>query len=177
MKKIILFATALLMAGCGFMQSSASGNGSQQTTASTQQTSSSSTNAAMTAGQGAGNALHALYTQYIADGKKYNYKNTQNILNTVTLIANCEGLKENYNNKTYRTEFGKGLVASSLGLVTQDNVETVTNSLVDMVKNSETVQTASAQAQSTASEAASYANTAAQYAGALSTLLSAFGGK
>ena len=173
MKKIILFATALMMVGCGFMQNSASGNGSQQTTAGTQQTSSSSTNAAMTAGQGAGNALHALYTQYIADGKKYNYKNTQNILNTVTL----EGLKENYKNKTYLTEFGKGMIASSLGLVTQNNVEQVTNSLVDMVKNSETVQTATAQAQSTASEAASYANTAAQYAGALSTLLSAFGGK
>ena len=176
MKKIILFATALLMAGCGFMQNSASSNGSQQTTA-TQQTTGSSTNAAMTAGQGAGNALHALYAQYVADGKKYNYKNTQNILNTVTLVANCEGLKENYKNKTYLTEFGKGLVASSLGLVTQNNVEQVTNSLVDMVKNSETVQTATTQAQNTANTAASYANTASQYAGALSTLLSAFGGK
>ena len=177
MKKIILFATALMMVGCGFMQNSASGNGSQQTTAGTQQTAGTSTNAAMTAGQGAGNALHALYAQYVADGKKYNYKNTQNILNTVTLVANCEGLKENYKNKTYLTEFGKGMIASSLGLVTQNNVEQVTNSLVDMVKNSETVQTATAQAQSTASEAAGYANTAAQYAGALSSLLSIFSGK
>ena len=176
MKKIILFATALMMVGCGFMQNSASGNGSQQTTA-TQQTTGSSTNAAMTAGQGAGNALQALYAQYVADGKKFNYKNTQNILNTVTLVANCEGLKENYKNKTYLTEFGKGMIASSLGLVTQNNVEQVTNSLVEMVKNSETVQTATTQAQNTANTAASYANTASQYAGALSTLLSAFGGK
>jgi hypothetical protein len=56
-------------------------------------------------------------------------------------------------------------------------VETVTNSLVDMVKNSETVQEAKTQTQSTASTAAGYANTAAQYAGALSTLLGTFAGK
>lgn len=118
-----------------------------------------------------------LYSQYKADGNKYDYKNMQNVLNTVTLVANCEGLKENYKNTSYLKEFGKGMVASSLGLVTQDNVEQVTNSLVDMVKNSETVQTATQTAQNTANTAAGYANTAAQYAGALSTLLSAFGGK
>ena len=186
MKKIILFATAIMMAGCGFMQNSTSSNNSQpaQPAATTAQAS----NAAMTAGQGAGNALLAIYNQYKADGNKYDYKNMQNILNTVTLVANCEGLKENYKDKTYRSEFGKGMVASSLGLVTQNNVETVTNSLVEMVKNSETVknaqsqttqavQNAANQAQSTANQAASYANTAAQYAGALSTLLGAFGGK
>lgn len=119
----------------------------------------------------------ALYNQYKADGNKYDYKNMQNILNTVTLVANCEGLKDNFKDKTYLKEFGKGMIASSLGLVTQNNVETVTNSLVDMVKNSETVQNATTQAQSTASTAAGYANTAAQYAGALSTLLGAFSGK
>jgi hypothetical protein len=112
----------------------------------------------------------------------------QNIINTMSLVSNCEGLKENYKDKTYLKEFGKGMVASSLGLVTQNNVETVTNSLVNMVKNSETVknaqtqttqavQNAANQAQNTANQAASYANTAAQYAGALSTLLGAFGGK
>jgi hypothetical protein len=131
----------------------------------------------VSAGQGAGNALLALYNQYKADGNKYDYKNMQNVLNTVTLIAQCEGLKDNYKDKTYLKEFGKGMIASSLGLVTQNNVETVTNSLVDMVKNNETVQSATTQAQSTASQAASYANTAAQYAGALSTLLGAFSGK
>jgi hypothetical protein len=142
----------------------------------------------VSAGQGAGTALQALYAQYKADGNKYNYKNMQNIINTMSLVSNCEGLKENYKDKTYLKEFGKGMVASSLGLVTQNNVETVTNSLVEMVKNSETVknaqtqttqavQNAANQAQNTANQAASYANTAAQYAGALSTLLGAFGGK
>ena len=172
MKKIILFATALMMVGCGFQQAAVSNN--QQ--AATQQaavTTAQSSNAAMSAGQGAGTALQALYAQYKADGK-YDYKNMQNILNTVTLVANCDGLKENYKDKTYLKEFGKGLIASSLGLVNQNNVSTVTNSLVNMIQNSESVQNISSQAQNTASQAAQYANTAAQYAGSISSLLSLF---
>ena len=178
MKKAFLMAVVMMMAGCGFMKNSTSSNTTttaQPTTTTT--TTTQNSNAAMSAGQGAGNALMNLYSQYKADGNKYDYKNMQNVLNTVTLVANCEGLKENYKNTSYLKEFGKGMVASSLGLVTQDNVEQVTNSLVDMVKNSETVQTATQTAQNTANTAAGYANTAAQYAGALSTLLSAFGGK
>ena len=185
MKKILCLSVAvMMMAGCGFMKNSTSSNAPQTTNTAATNVASN----ALSAGQGAGNALMQLYNQYKADGNKYDYKNMQNILNTVTLVANCEGLKENYKDKNYRTEFGKGMVASSLGLVTQNNVETVTNSLVEMVKNSETVKNAQAQttqavqnaanqAQSTANQAASYANTAAQYAGALSTLLGAFSGK
>ena len=177
MRKSILFvAAALLMASCGFLKNTTSSNTTSQPAATTSTTANAG-NTATTAGQGAGNALLALYNQYKADGNKYDYKNTQNILNTVSLIANCEGLKENYKDKTYLSEFGKGMIASSLGLVTKDNVETVTNSLVTMVKDSETVQNATTQVQNTATTAAGYANTAAQYAGALSTLLSAFGGK
>ena len=176
MKKIILFATAIMMAGCGFMQNSTSTNTTAQP-AQTTVTTQNAGNAAMTAGQGTGNAIMALYKQYKADGNKYDYKNMQNALNTVTLIANCEGLKDNYKDKAYLSEFGKGMIASSLGLVTQNNVEAVTNSLVDMVKSSETVKNASTTAQNTANTAASYANTAAQYAGALSTLLGAFSGQ
>lgn len=178
MKKVIIMAAvALMVAGCGFLKSSTSSNQPAQQTQATTTTTTQTGNTAVTAGQGAGDALLKLYNQYKADGNKFNYKNTQNILNTVSLVANCEGLKENYKDKTYLKEFGKGMIASSLGLVTQSNVETVTNSLVDMVKNSETVQQATQTAQSTASQAAGYANTAAQYAGALSTLLSAFSGQ
>ena len=178
MKKIMIFvAAAMLMSSCGFMKNSTSSNNTTATPAATTTTTAQSSNAAVSAGQGAGNALLELYNQYKADGNKYDYKNMQNVLNTVTLIAQCEGLKDNYKDKTYLKEFGKGMIASSLGLVTQNNVETVTSSLVDMVKSSETVQNATAQAQSTASQAAGYANTAAQYAGALSTLLGAFSGK
>ena len=172
MKKIILFATAIMMVSCGFMQNSTSSNTSSQATTSSQKTTQTG-NAAVSAGQGAGNALQALYTQYKADGK-YDYKNMQNILNTVTLVANCEGLKENYKDKTYLKEFGKGMIASSLGLVTQNNVQTVTNSLVDMVKTNETVQNATSKVQEGANSAAQYANTAAQYASSISSLLSLF---
>ena len=172
MKKILFLSVAvMMMAGCGLMKNSTSSNAPQTTNTAATNVASN----ALSAGQGAGNALMQLYNQYKADGNKYDYKNMQNALNTVTLLANCEGLKTNYKDKTYLKEFGKGLIASSLGLVTQNNVETVTSSLVDMVKNSETVQNATTQAQNTANTAAGYANTAAQYAGAISSLLSAFG--
>ena len=173
MKKICLVAAvAMMVMSCGMMKN----NSGQQTTTGTQ-TTASTTQTAMSSGQGAGNALLNLYNQFKADGNKFDYKNMQNILNTVNLIASCEGLKDNYKDKTFLTDFGKGMVASSLGLVTQSNVESVTNSLVDMVKSSETVQNASQTAQNTASTAAGYANTAAQYAGAISSILSAFGNK
>ena len=174
-KMMIVAALAIMMTRCGILQKSSSNTGDQQ--AVSQQTTQTTATNALSAGQGAGNALLALYNQYKADGNKYDYKNMQNVLNTVTLVANCEGLKTNYKDKTYLKDFGKGMIASSLGLVTQNNVETVTNSLVEMVKNNETVQNATTQAQNTANTAAGYANTAAQYAGALSSLLSAFGGK
>jgi len=167
-------AVAMMIASCGMMQN-ATGSSTAATT-TTQSTTTTQTDA-VSAGQGAGSALLKLYNQYKADGNKFDYKNMQNALNTVTLIANCEGLKSNYKDKEYLKDFGKGLIASSLGLVTQSNVETVTNSLVNMVKDSEAVQTATQSAQNTASTAAGYANTAAQYAGALSSLLSAFGNK
>lgn len=170
MKKIILFITAaVLMSACGFMQNSTSTNAPANSVQSSQ--------TAVGAGQGAGNALLNLYNQFKADGNKFDYKNMQNALNTVTLLANCEGLKTNYNDKEYLKDFGKGMVASSLGLVTQNNVESVTNSLVNMVKNSETVQDTKSNVKDGANTAAEYVNTAAQYAGTLSTLLSAFGGK
>ena len=178
MRKSIMLIAVLMMTGCGMMKNSAPSSQTAQTTpVSTVETA----NSAISAGQGAGSALQAIYAQYKADGNKYDYRNMQNILNTVTLLANCEGLKDNYKNKDYLTDFGKGMIASSLGLVSRDNVQTVTNSLVDMVKNSETIQNTKAQAtqaaQNTVSQAASYANTAAQYAGALSTLLGTFSGK
>ena len=175
MKKItLLVAAALLMSGCGMMKrTSASANQPASTTTST--TSAPATAAA--AGQGAGTALLNLYNQYKADGNKYDYQNMQNILNTVSLIANCEGLKSNYKDKTYLKDFGKGMISSSLGLVTQDNVESVTGGLVDMIKSNEKVQETKTAAQNTAGTAASYASTAAQYAGALSTILGAFSGK
>ena len=174
-KMMIVAAFAIMMTSCGMLQKSSS----NEQTANNAQTTTNTTTAtdALSAGQGAGNALLALYKQYKADGNKYDYKNMQNVLNTVTLVANCEGLKTNYKDKTYLKNFGKGMIASSLGLVTQNNVETVTNSLAEMVKSNETVQNAATQVQNTATTAAGYANTAAQYASSLSSILSLFGSK
>jgi hypothetical protein len=174
-KMMIVAAFAIMMTSCGMLQKSSS----NEQTANNAQTTTNTTTAtdALSAGQGAGNALLALYKQYKADGNKYDYKNMQNVLNTVTLVANCEGLKTNYKDKTYLKDFGKGMIASSLGLVTQNNVETVTNSLAEMVKSNETVQNAATQVQNTATTAAGYANTAAQYASSLSSILSLFGSK
>ena len=165
-KSILLLAAAMLVCSCGFQKNSASST--QSSTSGTQQVS------ALSAGQGAGNAMLNLYNQYKADGNKYDYTNMQNALNTVTLLANCQGLKQNYKDKAYLKEFGEGMMESSLGLVTQDNMERVTNSLVDMVKNNENVQDSSSKMKSGASAAAGYANTAAQYAGAISALLAIF---
>ena len=176
MKKLFLMAAvAMMVAGCGMMKNNSSSN--QQSAVSNQQSAAQSDKSAVSAGQGAGNALLGLYNQYKADGNKYNYKNMQNAVNAVTLVANCEGLKTNYKDKTYLKDFGKGLISSSLGLVTQSNVESVTNSLVDMMKNSEAVQSATQTAQDATNSAANYANTAAQYASSISSLLSLFGSK
>ena len=111
-----------------------------------------------------------------ADGK-YDYTNLQNAMNTISLLSSCQGLKENYKNTTYLKDFGKGMIATSLGLVNQNNVQTVTNSLVDMVKNNENVQAATTQTQNAANTTAGYLNTASQYAGSISNLLSLFGNK
>jgi hypothetical protein len=171
MKKSILLAVAVAMlTGCGFMKNGASAPATTTTTTST------TTNSALTSGQGAGTALQALYAQYKADGK-YDYTNMQNAMNTISLLSSCQGLKENYKNTTYLKDFGKGMIASSLGLVNQNNVQTVTNSLVDMVKNNENVQAATTQTQNAANTTAGYLNTASQYAGSISNLLSLFGNK
>lgn len=126
----------------------------------------------------------ALYNQFKADGNKFDYKNMQNILNTVSLVANCEGLKDNYKDTNYLTQFGKGLIAGSLGLVTNNNVNNVTGSLVDLVSGVQAVtggststSTATTSAQSGLSSALGSVSSVAQYAGSINSLLSLFGGQ
>ena len=171
MKKIfVLGLVGLMMASCGMMQNSSSSNQTSNTTKVTTSKQAEETAqkqlTAFNAGQGAGNALLNLYSQYKADGK-YDYSNMNNIMNTVSLVAYCDGLKNNITDKTYRQEFGSGMIASSLGLVTQNNVETVTTNLVDMIKTNETVQNTTAQVKNAA-------GTTAQYASVLSNILAAF---
>ena len=164
---IILVAATVMLASCGFTQSSTTSNTSAQSTAKT--TTSSSTTA-LSAGQGAGGALNALYAQYKADGNKYDYKNLNNIINSLQLVSACEGLKDNKSNKEYLKSFGKGMLASAAGLVTESNVNQVTNTLTDMVVSNPTVTGA-------ASTAAEKLNTAAQTASSISSILGLFAGK
>ena len=124
----------------------------------------------MGAGQNAGVALLAMYNQFKADGNKYDYKNLNNILNTLQLVSACEGLKDNKGDKTYLKSFGKGMMVAAAGLVTEKNVNNVTNTLTDMVVKNPTVT-------STATTAAEKLNTAAQTASSISSILSMFTGK
>lgn len=198
MKKLILFAAAaLMMSSCSMLQKSSAPAAAAAPTVGTTATVSNPS----TAGLNAGVALMALYKQYQIDGK-FNASNLQNIANAATLIANCQELKANYSNKEYRQQFNQGLLGSAAqSLITPTNVNTVSNSLVDIAtaalnnaKNSETAANATAaatnaantaaaavsnaadKASSYAQTAASAASTVASAANSITTLLSLFGG-
>ena len=112
----------------------------------------------------------ALYEQFKADGNKYDYKNLNNIINSLQLVSACEGLKTAKSDKTYLKDFGKGMLVSAAGLVTEKNVNSVTNTLTDMVVSNPTVT-------STATTAADKLQTAAQTASSISSILNMFAGK
>lgn len=177
-KTAFLIAMAIVVASCGALKGTSSQTSSSSAASSTQSSSASAVassalannSTAISAGKNAGSALLAMYNQYKADGNKYDYKNLNNIINTLQLVSACEGLKENKANKEYKKEFGKGMIASALGLVTESNVNTVTNTLTDMVVNNPTVTSA-------ATTAADKLNTAAQTASSISSILSLFAGK
>lgn len=171
-KTALLIALAIVAASCGALKGTSSQTSSAanttQSAAATTATANNST--AIGAGQNAGAALLAMYNQYKADGNKYDYKNLNNIINTLQLVSACEGLKDNKSNKEYLKSFGKGMLASAAGLVTESNVNQVTNTLTDMVVNNPTVTNA-------ATTAADKLNTAAQTASSISSILSLFSKK
>ena len=177
-KSILLIATAIVMFSCSALKSTStstasstsSSTSSSTTTTTTTTTSSSSNTSAVSAGQTAGAALLAMYTQYQADGNKFDYKNLNNIISTMQLVSACEGLKENKSDKTYLKSFGKGMMASAAGLVTETNVNSVTTSLTDMMVNNTTINSA-------ATTAADKLQTAASTASSISSILSLFSGK
>ena len=174
-KTALLIALAIVAASCGALKgtSSQTGSSASSTSSSAQSSAVASTTSnatAQSAGQSAGSALMAMYKQYKANGNKYDYKDLNNIINTLQLVSACEGLKDNKSNKEYRKEFGKGMIASALGLVTEQNVNQVTNTLTDMVVNNPTVTSA-------ATTAADKLNTAAQTASSISSILGLFAGK
>lgn len=128
MKKTLLFCTAAVILLCSFDLKGLFG--SKQETAPAETVLSE----AQTQGNSAGKALHNLYTQYKADGK-FDAKNLNNILNTVSLINSCSDLKENIKNTSFLKDFGIGLVLGSNNLVTNDNSDIVTEQLGALVSN------------------------------------------
>ena len=176
MKKLLfLCATTAVLASCG-MTSGTSTGASSTSTATTVAT---TVSAATSAGQNTGNAIHLLYTQYKADGK-YDYKNVNNAINAALLLANCADLPKNVKNSTYLKEFGQGLITSSAGLVTQQNVASVTDNLTTIA--SEYANTAAAKTSEAANGVATTTGdisgklqTAATTASSVASLLSMFG--
>lgn len=142
MKKTILFAaTALVMAGCGSinpnnvasaLNTAANATATAANVANTVSGATTTTTLpAAEAGKEAGNNLKALLAQYLLDGK-FDYKNADNINNTLALVSNCSALPANIKNKEYRKEFGTGLIGYSGGIVNQENVDAVTDKLTEM---------------------------------------------
>ncbi len=182
MKKILFsLAAVALLASCSLLKGTSANNAAAPAASTTADAAAVSTT--LTAGQAAGNALHALYTQYKADGK-YDYKNINNAINATLLLANCADLPKNVKNAAYLKEFSQGLIASSAGLVTQSNVNAVTNNLTTIATEyaqgvaektaaSETAQKAAATTNTVAEKLA----TAASTANSISSLLSLFGKK
>ncbi len=130
-----------------------------------------------------------LYRQYKADGK-FDASNTNNIINSLQLIANCTSLKENYKDKAFMSDYGQGLIMGAAGLINTSNVNNVMNSLTNLattagqnaannattaVNNAvTTTNNALGQASSTVSNALSQAATVAQSASSITNLLGMF---
>jgi len=178
MKKTILFvATALVMAGCGSVStttvSNALNTAAQATaTAATVATAVEGSTVVNTlpageAGTSAGKTLKAIYKQYKTDGK-LDYKNTAYYTNLLQLISDCSALPGNIKDTEYLKEFGWGMIGSSDGLINQENVEGVTNSLTEIATS---YSNATAQSSTTSGKLAA----AATATSALSTLLESFG--
>lgn len=148
MKKtlFICMAAAMMLCSCGALKSNSS-----STSAATTQTTSPGT-----AGQGAGEALKALYTQYKADGK-FDYQNMNNIMNAWSLIQNCQGLKNNAKDSNYWKSFATGLIGGSEQLVTEKTSDAVMNGLNTVMENIDT-----SKMQNMSEKASAVANTASQ---------------
>lgn len=178
MKKIfVLMSAALVMMSCGAMMGTqtapqpttqnTTANQINQATATAQATQSTVATPA-DAGKAAGTSILALYNQYQADGKKYDYKNLSNISNTLILMANCAELPSKAKDKEYMQQFSQGMMLSAASLITPENVGAVTDNLTNMAG-----QYAQKAANATSS-AAEKLNTAAQTAGAVANMLTLF---
>ena len=108
---LVCFAT-LAFASCGVLNSAASSNA-----------------AATTMGQTCGSAVLGLYNSYKSTGT-INLTYGNNLTNALALATAYTQIKANKDNSNYRTAFAKGLVLSSSGLITNQNVNTFINALL-----------------------------------------------
>ncbi|MCF0166774.1 MAG: hypothetical protein HUJ89_06440 [Bacteroidales bacterium] len=145
MKKIIaILAVAALSCSAIQAQSFLSKlfGGSKNTTTTTT-TTTTQVSQAQQQGQSSGKALKAIYDQYIADGKKFEIKN--NLLSLLTLSSSLQGIKDQAKGSGFYTDFGKGLLLGSTGLVkeeTQDNVISGLQTIASQLNTSELQQAA-----------------------------------
>ena len=84
---------------------------------------------AQATGQTCGNAIVGLYTSYKSTGT-INLTNPTNLTNAITLAACYTQIKDNKDNAEYRKAFSNGLIMSSAGLITNQNVSNVVNTLL-----------------------------------------------
>lgn len=164
MKKTILTASvAMLMMSCGMLQQPAStATPTQPATTATTEAQPATPATPTEAGQAAATALQSLYAQYKADGK-YDFKNINNITNSILLLANCAELPSNAKNASYLKDFGVGMMANAPQLITEENVESVTNNLTTMAgkyadKAASATATAAEKLSTAAATASSIAN-------------------
>ncbi|MCQ2348171.1 MAG: hypothetical protein MJZ65_03175 [Paludibacteraceae bacterium] len=149
MKKALVCSLAAMMLLCSFSLKNLFGSKSTTTTTTAAEPQTTAVVATSTDGAAAGKALRALYTNYKAAGK-YDASNVSNILNTISLINSCKELKTNAKDKTYWSDFAKGLVLGSENLVTDQISGAVTSKLneiassIDTEKLESTAQKASA---------------------------------
>ncbi len=108
---------------------------------------------AQATGQTCGKAILSLYSSYKSTGT-INLTNPTNLTNAITLAACYTQIKANKGNSAYRKAFSNGLIMSSSGLITNQNVNNVINTLLmvnslgnlnsSTASNSTTTQNASA---------------------------------
>jgi len=87
---------------------------------------------AYTSGQATGSALKTLYTQYKADGKKLDIKNSKNLLTLATLAKSISGLKGATKGSAFYKEFASGMILGSNNLVTKNSSDNVMSSLTSI---------------------------------------------
>ena len=87
---------------------------------------------AYTSGQTTGMALKSLYTQYKADGKKLDLKNTKNLLSLASLATNISGLKGVTKDSAFYKDFATGMIAGSTNLVSTSTSDSVMSGLTNL---------------------------------------------